>query len=238
MQPFLLSSDKRTGSHYLQTALEAHPAIRCRGEFYSPRNQDKVGPNWFQELYYTAAQAKELGIEADGLLLQRSDGGREGKFKGMRGLMRTAHPNLKVLMLYRENVFAQFVSKEVAKRRKQWCYFQHQKGKTDPDQSVTVTVDPAFMLRAIGRTWQLWQRDRKEWQAFPQLVLKYEDAVADLPGQTTRIFEFLGVRPVPVQSRALLQVQKPLSEVVTNYAEAVNALHGTRWAGLIERYGL
>lgn len=238
MQRFLLSSDKRTGSHYLQTALEAHPAIRCRGEFYSPRDQEKVGPDWFQELYYTAAQAKELGIQADGLLLQRSDGGRVGKFQGMRGLMRTAYPDLKVLMLFRENVVAQFVSKEVAKRRKQWCYFQHQRGKSDPDQSVTITVDPAFMLRQIRRTWQLWQQDCKEWRAFPQLVVKYEEAVADLPGQTARIFDFLGVERVPVQSRALLQGQKPLSEVVKNYAEAMNALHGTRWAGLIEKYGL
>jgi hypothetical protein len=69
-------------------------------------------------------------------------------------------------------------------------------------------------------------------------VVFYEDLLENFVLESSRLLEFLGVRPMALDSSRQREMQRPLHESIENYGEVERALAGTVWEPfLIETYG-
>ena len=234
--PFVISSDKRTGSHFLQTGLHEHSLVHCRGERYRWPNpsqfEDETRPDWFDAMFRYGA---ENGVQWSGVVLQRMDCGRGGPYENLRDRIKAVHPDVQVIRLYRKNLFAQFVSWRLACERKGFNYYKGDK----PLPECTLMLPRREMFRWLDNVTRRWKDEPKEWEGVGQLVVYYEDLVADYAGTTARVFEFLGLAPEPVEPLTLRANPKPLPEVVVNYTEAVGWLKAhPSWRYLVQNFGL
>jgi hypothetical protein len=131
-----------------------------------------------------------------------------------------------VVILFRRDLLAQWTSHEIADLLDAW--------QTDRE------LPPADMkLTAASEKLDLWCRrirlsideDRQAWPADSQILVAYEDLVADLPGQLVRIGRLVGLDLQAGQPATIRRELRPLDQVVTNYAEArqVTIAHALPW---------
>jgi len=233
-RPLVISSDKRTGSHFLQTGLDAHSAIYCRGERYRwPSNNmvpdEEACEDWFEKIFTFG------DVEWSGVVLQRVDCGRTGPFQDLRNRIHAAHPDTRVIRLYRRNLFAQYVSWRMACERKMFNYYKGDK----PLPDVRLAVQRRPMFRWLEATRGRWKYEEKEWSWAVQTVVHYEELVEDYAGVMARLFKFLELEYEDVEPLTLRANPKPLPEVVTNYEEAVTWLgEHPQWRYLVQTFKL
>lgn len=116
MVPFVIASRSRCGSHMLRTALDRHPTVRCRPELFHP-------------IFFGGRSAQEHlkglfdpNCQASGFLLlhwtrnQLAIGGTHPDFGSHRELLLEQVPDLRVIILHRENLLERYVSLQLTKQ--------------------------------------------------------------------------------------------------------------------------
>lgn len=130
-------------------------------------------------------------------------------------------PEPKYLVLYRRDVFRQFVSLKIAHQTKQYLAQASEQIRT-----TNVIVD----MNELEELYQLNAAEYRSVLTCPGvgercLAFAYEDVVAD-PQKVFdgNIFPFLGVASVPVKTRLVKQNKRSIEETVTNFAEIADRL--------------
>lgn len=126
------------------------------------------------------------------------------------------HPQLKVILLSRENTLARFVSYELAKKSGVWH------AVSPPKKSVKLHIAPDQLM-------DFHQLQIKQKKIVNALLLQnnidtfsvcYEHLISEPKTVMDNIFHFLGTQPSPelIQTTTKL-VHQPLNEIVSNYDE-------------------
>lgn len=135
----------------------------------------------------------------------------------------TAFPNAKYIILYRQSLAEQFVSKETALVTNQWTLSQ-----SDQRKQIRVRINPTA-LRSYCERLRQWYGEvlAHPWLPERGLILSYEELVAD-PRQRIRdeICPLLGVPAAEPQSYLLKQNTQPLAQRIENYREVAGLLNG------------
>jgi LPS sulfotransferase NodH len=206
---FLIIGLPRSGTTYLMTLLNAHPAIHCSGEQFNPygivgvRDRDDDprhlldrdrSPLIHMERFF--AQAAGPGILRVGFKYMLG--------QNVRILKRLAdHPEIDLIHVWRENRLAQVSSLIKAETSLRWA-------QTRPDAHIHERIDVG--PRRICQRWhEIASMDAlfAHWlESLPNRRLRIEYRELFAPGFAERITGFLGVGPDP-QMKSPLVKQNP-----------------------------
>ncbi|MBJ7899317.1 MAG: hypothetical protein GC158_05185 [Cyanobacteria bacterium RI_101] len=139
-------------------------------------------------------------------------------------------PYLKVINLYRSNSLRRLISLEAMKNTGVIGLERSQKAKTS-----TVFLPTENLLERLA----LYDREKQDQfallQSFPKenvLEIEYETYFQSEESQRVyndRVFELLGVEPLPLEGKHRKILPQSLEATLTNYAEVRQALQGTSY---------
>lgn len=134
-------------------------------------------------------------------------------------------PQLRFLVLYRQNLAEQYVSWKLAKESGRWvgvdeCAIHKNKCVVLPEEFLQWCHRVRHRYEQLLECPGLWER---------AIVLSYESLSQNCEiVMATKVFPFLDVNPMPVSPRLRKQNPRPLSESVVNYSEVREVLEKQR----------
>jgi LPS sulfotransferase NodH len=228
--PFAIAADLRTGSTLLATSLDGHPQIRCYGELFHSKDLPDNRIEGFDRLDASAEAILEQAMQARGVaacgfkamifLPLPSATSWADAWKRMREL-----PGLRVIWLTRRDRLAQYASAEVVRQTGVFHPYDNDRVYRLEHRPV-IRIDPdEFRSWVRERDAQL-RRRREVLHGVPALDLDYETLTGDWERSTTCIQRFLGVDVERLEQQKKKQERRPLTDVISNYAELADRLRG------------
>lgn len=225
MLSFVIVADLRTGSTLLSSSLDRHPRVRCFGELLHPedlpdnqladRDRHDLSGRELVRQVFSNDRVDAVGFRAMIFLPLPESPAWADAWDALRDV-----DGLKVIFLERRDRLAQYASILVAEQTRAW-HPSPDDPVLRPENRPRISVDPdEFRRWSLGRD-ELNAQRRASLRGRPTLDLEYEtlsDAWGDAIG---RVQEFLEVRPLPLRQEKQLQERRALSEVISNYDEAV-----------------
>lgn len=184
---FCIVHQPRTGSTMLQTALNEHPEIICRGELLNRNRRHlragrSVGEYLAADLFHhRPASVRAVGFKACDELL-------DGRLPDGVG------PDWKIVIVRRLDKRQQFRSWRAALASGYWQRLPHAEPLPDAAEPFDAGHYAAWCRRSNAADAAL-----DDATAGRSLVVYYEDLVADWEHETGRVMDFLGVERRPVQ---------------------------------------
>jgi hypothetical protein len=243
----IILTTQRSGSTFLEDALERHPEVKCYGEILIAGNNTHV-PKWLfkyrfpAKLYRFIVGGAWLPVRVMNEFYSRGDQ-RVKIFKAMYNHI--ANPwtlgylerntDIRILHLRRHNVLKQYVSRLLlAKpRTKRW-----QPHSTKPVPAVGTFVDPQAALRYMRATRAQYEHYERVFAAHQRLPLVYEEMIAGQgmsPDVEERVCEFLGISVQGLKSPLVKLNPDSLRQIVTNYEAVAKVIQVTEFADLLDR---
>lgn len=222
-QPVFVLASHRSGSNLLIDYLNRLPGVQSHSEilcrvFPNGPSKRQAGRRWTvrhirRSLHLLTAPTRGCKLMLDQLVMSHLK----------LDELQAAFSNAKYIVLYRESLAEQFVSKETAFATNQWTLSTGEQRK-----QARVYVNPA-RLRAYCESLQQSYRDvlGHSWLRERAVLLSYEQLTAD-PRQRLRneICPLLGVPPAEPESILIKQNTQPLAQRVQNYHEVAALLNG------------
>ena len=242
MIKFIVLSTQRSGSSYLCSLLDKHPAIRCVEEIFMPRNRNEITYRSWRSASFSRRLKDWLNRQqsVDAYLRQLCEKHRRFDAFGFKLMYGQAqrypevidwcrNNDVKVVHLIRRNSLKMVVSRKVAAKRGVYL-------STRPVEAVTVNLDTRRLVRELRESERLVQRNRELFSALPYLETSYEEIMADRDQQLRRVLTFLGCE-VNVQLSSELVKTSPdsLESLIDNYGEVRATLAGSRFEGYLEQ---
>lgn len=240
MAKFILLSEVRTGGTMLSEALAAHPQIRMLGEIFD------VGPSdywkkvrrpmvarlypWESDVTPTSNLVPLLNLlltEYDGFLLHRQD---QIAADNPAWAYLASRTSLKIIHLYRENLFMQFFSERLALLTNVW----HLEPGMERPKWPTFRIDPDECFNSMRERWAFFEWSRYLFQDHPAITIRYED----IDRHPSAIFAYcqgfleVPMKELPVNYRKLFNGSP--AEVVSNYEELKARFRGTEFERFLE----
>ncbi len=236
---FIVLCHARTGSMLLGSLLAAHPQIAWVGEYFKPiRRRARSGLRG-QLTYTLAYQYPWIYLNWRAVRSRRQAFGCKLMPHYVADVDLTVaqlqRNGWRIIYLRRRNVFQSTLSECVASALRHWVTTD----ATVPT-APTLHVEPTVFLTKLHNRLQLEELEQRRMADVPYLEITYEDDLAD-PGRwsatTDRIFASLGLPSVPVQPAVRQTWDRPYQEIVTNYAELVEAVRSSELAPVLLRSG-
>ncbi len=218
---FVIVGLPRSGTTYLQTMLNAHPGVFCRGESFDAWQIDDAGHKT-TDAAALLARDSDPGAFLDDRLALRD--GPHGPLEAVGIKILFQHnpalfshliadrPDIGVILVWRANKLAQFASERHAKLHKEWT--RTTKGAPYPplDLNLRWIIEETQALQTRDHLLQLWLKSLPN----PTLHVEYR-ALFD-PGWPGRVCRFLGVAPTADLASPL--VKQGANTVLNRYANA------------------
>ena len=230
---FVIAGTPRSGSHWLVSALNAHPDIACTKDEilddpYLKDHPDFAADPWagIQALWQRGCAArKTAGFKVfyfhcwDYYHEHRPIWSRLGADEGLR-----------VLFLTRANLLELALSWMKARLTHQWSI---------KDAAARIEVPPVEVDAAeLSRMFDHIEAGVARMEAFfctqAQLRVTYEDLFDDTASRLNEIQDFLGVARRPLTGRFAKQETRPPHEAIRNFDALQRTFSGTRYAGFFE----
>jgi LPS sulfotransferase NodH len=237
---FVILSRKRSGTTFLQTALQQNPQVQAFGELfgshrrsfwdapgymieplnqkvYALRDQDMHA---YMERYIYRSYPKS--IHAVGFKLFFIQGDKKRKDSIWNYLEQD--PSVRMIRLVRENYLAVLTSKQEAMQTEQWVM----KDQNGTKERAPVTLDPeecAYLFECFDIEDRML---RERFSDHPYKYVTYESLVRD-PAVFKEIQEFLGVDPITLKPSTKKQSHRSLMQRIANYEELKAHFRGTQW---------
>lgn len=238
---FIIAGLPRTGTNFLQTLLDSHPAIVSLGEIFNPlsplnettcnyalfphqegmsdadelRSSDPVN---FIEKYIFKQYAPD--ISAVGFKVSGADW-RVWKYLNM-------DPDLKVIRVARKNWLQMLASFKIARKTGAWTNKCSRKTSIDEEKSVVLEYQEC--LQCFNYWYQWEQLTKKIFSGHAELRVLYDDLTEYRETATRTALKFLGVNYRKLFSDLEKQNPEPLSELVRNYGELKTRFADSRWS--------
>lgn len=254
----VLVASARTGSSWLVSLLDSHPAIRFHGELFNLEQaplralRDPLG-------YLATRLSPAPGVAVVGFkllqhqsrveylndFLRELDQGRASEVDWRRhfpsrpvgGASVPAMPALwealrgggwRVIHLQRRNLLRQRISHARLMARSRARWGGGSSG------AAPVLLPAADLTRAFDRHAAAVTAVRAFFADVPVLEMAYEDLVAAPDHQQRQLLRFLQVPLAPLRSALPRPAPRPLRDELANYDEVARALGGTPWAALLD----
>lgn len=230
----------RTGSTLLSTLLLQHPSVHVHGELFHPEENERKSTHylrgrrkaWFDPESDDAIlflDSHVFGVDKDYLDRSVSVVGvkifakhvNTGGAKHLFRRIRAHYPDAAVIHMRRDDYLDVLVSLEIASRSRQWVNWSHDVQAREELSRFKIDVDRANAFFA-----QMYSADSFFALNFAgpnYTAVQYETLVANLEGQTTSLFELLGVADHPVSAVTEKQVRSTDFELIKNMDELVAA---------------
>lgn len=239
---FIISCPARSGSTMLNVLLASHPDIICHsealvgddavgflaGEFANKRKLDPAFDKYLIDLRDT-----NPGRFLDEVIFNPQEHSCVGaKFKTDEAFLERYAPlqtiirdesNIKILMLSRRNVLAQYVSHLIVARQTGIYLLR---GDDKLPRTEPVEIDVGHCLDYVRDIVKRQNMAAKEYVNHPVLDIHYEDLVFNKNETVFKILEFLKVGAHELTTDTKKILPQP-SEIVTNFKEIVEALIGS-----------
>jgi LPS sulfotransferase NodH len=239
---FIILGHGRTGSNLLGSSLNQHPDVAAHGELYhdveEKRAASPVDDRYLRDGDDPVAFAEEVAFAPRPGTTARAAGFRlfyshcrEGEAGARFWEYLTADRGLRVVHLVRHNLLESYVSRQVAGRTGEWLRKNDGQAPPEPDPfEIQLSKCQWFFDWATEHR----EQARERFAGHPLLEVSYEGMVADYGGTIARVFEFLGVPPVPVTAPYRKQARRAPREQVSNFAELREAFRGTPYEWFFE----
>jgi LPS sulfotransferase NodH len=242
MKAIILTS-QRSGSTFLQGCLDAHPSVKCYGELLVSSNPVIPRPLRNRRLLTKAYRYVMVRGWNPVSILNRYYARKEAPvvaFKAMYNHVNnrrvraylTAHPEIRVIHLRRDNLLKQHVSKLLLSAKRERPWIPH---TTRPIPVASVRVSPERAIKDMRRVRDSFLEFERLLSGHRRIELVYERM---FNGQTlsreawAKVSELLEIEPVTVGSDLVKMNPHELRPMVKNYDELAAALAGTEF----ERY--
>ena len=223
-QSFLVLSTGRSGSTLLMQYLRCHPEIMCR--LAEPLNPETLTANGLTGSYVSLDILISF-VMAQLLSWRRFAGCKilcqQLEYCGVSlGDLLIALRDPPVIVLFREDALATYVSLQLAFKTDVWYSEEEKK------ECTTVEVDPDDYKGHAE--WQ-WQRWRNTLSAFVGRTKKrvhfisYEELIADKERALEGVFSFLGLPPCKTEAYSKRQNPFSLREMISNYDDIEEKLN-------------
>lgn len=239
---FILLGRSRTGSNYLRSLLNSHPAVRVLGEIF--RNNDSLDwgldgypdpkrvlpqyqadPVGFLERYIFRSLPKQM--QAFGFKIFYYHAQAE-PWKRVWNSLRD-DPGLRVIHVKRQNILRTHLSRARAARNNRWVQLSQSGVEEAP-----IRLDHEECRQDFEKTRLSEMEFDRFFAGHPILQVAYEELSEDDRRQATRIQEFLGVDGSELVPQTFKQSREPLAAAISNYAELKRRFLDTEWAGFFE----
>ncbi|MCP3903977.1 MAG: sulfotransferase [Planctomycetes bacterium] len=226
--PFVVLFPGRTGSSWLISCLDSHPAIEAEGERLvrrSPRSQR----GWIERFY---GRRRRGGVLARGFKTKLKD---VWDLDAFRHLLQER--GVRVVVLDRRNTIKLAVSTINARR------LHERTGRWNRSRDTAALppfeLEPADLERELDECRELRERlaafaDTLE---LPRLALCYEDLLTDPEGRLAEIMAFLDVPPAPLASEVVKNTDDDLSRVLANHDALREHFAGGPHGAMFDRAG-
>ena len=221
-QSFLVLSTGRSGSTLLMQYLRCHPEISC--ELDEPLNPETLFPKGLLRAspvllidYVMAQLLSWRRLAGCKILCQQFE-----EYRVRLADLLTALRDPLVIVLFREDVLATYVSLQLALKTDVW-YSEEEKRECD-----TIEVDPEEFSGHAK-----WQRER--WRkTLSALVgrtnkkvhfLSYEELITDKERTLEEVFSFLGLPPCKTVAKSKRQNPFGLRKMISNYEDIEKRLN-------------
>ncbi|HZD52497.1 MAG TPA: hypothetical protein VE175_05580 [Woeseiaceae bacterium] len=242
MVKFIVLSTQRSGSSYVCSLLDQHPAITCLEELFMPKNRNEITYRSYRSaslrrrMRHLLRRRQSIGIYLSGIYGEHSGIGARG-FKLMYGQARR-YPevvewcnaaDVRVVHLIRRNALKTVVSRQVALMRGVYL-------STGPVQPVSVTLDTRRLVPELERAGHLVEENRALFSSLPYVELSYEDFLVGQDEQVRRILSFLDCEEnVQLSSELVKTSPDSLDKLIDNYEDVCRSLAGTPFEEYLER---
>jgi len=120
-----------------------------------------------------------------------------------------------VVLLYRRDLLAQFVSNELAYRNWEWSTYA---GEQPAHGELTVDLDKLRAWCAFCR--DTLEEDKRLWSDRPTITVAYEDLAADEAAVLAQLGKLTGIDTSGAVAATAKKERRPLWSVVSNYLDA------------------
>lgn len=242
---FVVFGDNRSGSHFLQSLLHSHPAINCYWDIFWARDETPLG---FRNYCSKVPARGILGLFAKRILIRdflyrhfagqyAKRGDKPGDVGATGFLLKYGaaqrHPSIlkwlrangvRIIHIVRMN----HLNHEIAfALRRSGVVESHAR---IPIEFRPVRLETVNLVKRLDGMQEQLEKMRKKIVGCETLEIKYEDLLANLEGEVSRILTFLNVAAsAPLQSKFYKTESENPQEMLENYDEVRKALSGTRY---------
>ncbi len=240
-QRFLLICRARSGSNYLLTLLDSHPRVRHLWEPFGEHTlrqlkqlhkiQTLGSLLYFEQRLQRVADEQVVGFKI--LYHQLNENYSEEWGVPSLALIKEAiiaDKEIKVIHLKRQNILHSLVSGRMAMKTNQFIMFDEKQRQVD----VQISLTPAECEREFKNNRQEQVTYDKLFADHPLLTVNYEALSANPQIEGERLLAFLGLKQRRLQAFTVKQNVRPMSDIVTNYAELKAHFEKTVWASFFD----
>lgn len=223
----VMATNGRKGTFLILTALEKNPHVFTHEQLFSEPDPAKrhvfVRNLTNYQLGERCFDRKLLDVSADtAVILPCAPGMFESEPSEAFWTFVDERRDIQLLHLRRRNLLKGYVSGLTAAKTGVWS---NRYPILEPEPAVQ--VDPILAAKHIRWDLQqslLWEERYKD---RPNLVIFYEDMVANIAGTLNTIQQFLQVPVMDIYPRTRKQATRGLPEAISNYEELTTAWKGT-----------
>ncbi|MDX8528894.1 sulfotransferase [Mesorhizobium sp. MSK_1335] len=219
--PFVILAMPRTGTHYLEELLNAHPNVLSNGELLNPyattwpdKHRLLRSDRELLELAYSCcpAQSDKKATHVGCKVNEPQFHDRPGFFAEL-----TRWPGLRVILVVRENTLESLRSLVQARQTRQWLKFRSDNDAPPPQVRLSTADCEAYFKAADD----FHARVARSFTKSNMLEIEYECLLRESATCLAAIWEFLGVPALRFSSTATLQRQetRPLEQTIENFHE-------------------
>lgn len=223
---FVIFAQGRSGSTLLADLLNSHPQVYCADEILTWK---RMNPARYARACSVGHRADTYGFKVKIYHLTEA----QGIVTPGAWLRRMHDDGWSVIALQRANVLRQALSSLVAEQRRLY-HLEGAVGNAPPP----VFVDAEELLRRTDARVRICEDERAALADVPHLAVSYEsDLLRPECHQRTadRLFDYLGLRPVPVSTTLRKIADGSLSTVVANAPQVTAAVRASRYADLLAK---
>lgn len=221
MVPFVIASRSRCGSHMLRTALDRHPAVCCRPELFHPNFfEGRTALEHLKRLFDAKCQSSGF-LFLHWTQNQLAIGETHPDFRSHRELLLKQVPDLRVIILHRENLLERYVSLQLTRQHGAFHAFR------DPRRSELqpITIDIADLLDSFRLHEDELIDDLTVYADRMTLQVSYEQLTDCWNQVGDAVQEFLGVERHPLLPATFKQSHYThVRHVIVNYRDVLDAI--------------
>lgn len=222
---FIILFYGRSGSGLLRTLLNCHPEVYCDVEIYLRRKA--LFPKRYLQNRSKIYGKKCYGHKAKLFQL-------EEQYSDVDKIRDTYLTGTKIIFLKRDSYVRQAISVFIGVQRGKW----HDK-RENSLEGKKFNINPVKLIEKVRRIDTYYKRKEKLLKGTDHLFINYEeDLLSEENHQRTvdRVFEYLGVHSVPVNTPYFKTMPANPEEVIDNYHEVIEAVRNSEYAHFLKDF--
>ncbi len=232
INPVFVIAAPRTGSYLLLDYLDSHPEISSLGEIINPDIVRGIRTKFISkpEVIFHIKTSLNTSKQVNGVIKLISDQMQVHKLTVDD--IKMAFPDAKFIILYRESLLRQYISYMASKETGTWKLDKDKNIEKWNRSSFTFKLDPAELKEFCYSVKQFYLDIlEKDWIKKESLVLSYEELIGSSKSEIgKKLFSFLNLPPVEVETNLKKMNERTIEEIVTNYNEVKESLESVTFA--------